>query len=89
MVYDHAFLFMSKSLFFINLGWNVLMKTVFVLTGNILLLSLITVVIIEKVYSHSFSPERQLLIAYTEIGLVSVLVIFYVFTIFYKHLRKR
>jgi len=65
------------------------MKTKFVLAGNILLLILVIVVIVEKVYSRSFSPERQLLIAYAEIGLVSILVIFYGFTIFYKYLRKR
>jgi hypothetical protein len=72
-----------------KLVFDVQMKTQFVFAGNLLLLCLIIVVIIEKVYSHRFSPEKQVIIAYAEIGLVFVLVIFYGCTIFYKYLRKR
>lgn len=58
------------------------------LIGNLLLLLLVVITIIEKVYSHNFSLDQQLLIAYAEIFLVLVLILFYGFSIFYKYLRK-
>ncbi len=64
------------------------MKPKLVLIGNLLLLVLIILVIIEKVYSHSFSANKQLIIAYSEIFLILILILFHGFSIFYKYIRK-
>jgi len=58
------------------------------LIGNLLLLLLVVIIIFEKVYSHRLPSDQQILIAYAEICLVLVLILFYGFSIFYKYLKK-
>jgi len=58
------------------------------LIGNILLLLLVVIIMIDKVYSHKFTMEAKLTIAYTEILLIICLVSLYLFSLFYKYIKK-
>lgn len=58
------------------------------LAGNILLLLLAVILIIDRVYFQWYHHETIAVFGYIEIVSVGILIIYYIIVLFYKHLKK-